>query len=145
MSNRVKNADQPWCVYAHYDGNDLVYIGSGTLQRAFEFNKDKRSPDHYNWFCIKLLHRATDFIKVIEITDDYEEARFIEGRLIAEFKPKFNKTLNKLTFKDLKETLNKMDNGRSLRKCAKDLGIQHNNLRVLLQLPYCNKEYKYYL
>lgn len=140
-TNRVKDADQPWCVYGHYEGNDLVYIGSGTLQRAMDFSKDKRDELHYNWYCTQILSRFTDFVRILEITPDYDEVRFIEGRLIAEYKPRFNKNLNKVTFKDLKETITKMRAGKSLRQCAVDVDIYHNNLRVLLLQPYCENDY----
>lgn len=140
MSNRVKNADQPWVVYGHYEGNELMYLGSGQVHRAYQFIK--RDTSHYNWLVEKALeNRATDFVKILFVTDDFNEARFVEGRLIAEYNPQFNKNLNKLTFEDLKWSLKEIENGQSLRSCARKIGIAHNNLRVLLALPYCKTDY----
>lgn len=140
MNKRVKNTDQTWVVYGHYDNNELVYLGSGQVHRAFQFIK--RDAEHYNWLVENSLKYLTvDFIKILFVTDDYEEARFVEGRLIAEHTTRFNKNLNKVTFKDLKQTKQKMDNGQSLRSCASEIGVAHNNLRVLLKLPYCNSNY----
>jgi hypothetical protein len=137
MTNRVKNFNQLWCVYIHIIENDLVYIGSGTLQRAFDFMPDKRSPDHYKWFCDNVIN-TNNFVKILYTSNDYEEVRFVEGRLIAEYKPCFNKNLNKITFSDLKQARYKIDTGVSLRQCAKELQVAHNNLRVLLNSQYCN-------
>jgi len=140
MCNRVKNADQPWVVYAHYDESVPVYIGSGQVHRAFQFIK--RSSNHYDWLVEKSLENLTaDFIKIVFVTRDYDEARFVEGRLIAENNLRFNKSLNKVTFSDLKNTMKAMQNGESLRSCASKIGVAHNNLRVLLKLPYCNSHY----
>jgi hypothetical protein len=135
MSNRVKNFNQLWCVYAHIIENDLVYIGSGTLQRAYDFMPDKRSENHYKWFS-EIVAKNQPFVKIIHTTNLYEEARFIEGRLIAEYKPKFNKNLNKVTFQDLKDAIEKLKNGYSLRKCAREINVAENNLRVLLLSPF---------
>jgi hypothetical protein len=137
MTNRVKNFNQLWCVYSHSIENDLVYIGSGTLQRSFDFMPDKRSPGHYLWFCENVV-KNNNIVKILYTSKDYEEVRFVEGRLIAEYKPCFNKNLNKITFNDLKEAQDKINTGTSLRQCAKKLQVAHNNLRVLLLSPYCN-------
>lgn len=140
MNKRVKNADQPWVVYGHYDGNKLVYIGSGQVHRAFQFIK--RDNEHYKWLIKKaIITPAVEFIKILFVTDDYDEARFIEGRLIAETTTRFNKTLNKVTFADISYAKDQMSKGKSLRSCASEIGIAHNNLRVLLNLPYCDTEY----
>jgi hypothetical protein len=142
LNNRVKNADQPWVVYGHYENNELVYLGSGQVHRAFQFIK--RSDNHYSWLVETALKALTvDFIKILFVTDDFNEVRFIEGRLIAEYKPRFNKNQNKLTFKDLKEAKIKISKGKSIRSCAEEIGIVHNNLRVLLKLKYCNRDYSY--
>lgn len=140
MTKRVKNADQPWVVYAHYESDDVVYLGSGQVHRAFQFIK--RSEEHYDWLVDKAVKNLTgNFVSILFVTDDYEEARFIEGRLIAEHKPLFNKTLNKLTFKDLSWSLEQMRQGNSMRSCAREIGIAHNNLNTLLKLPYCSNDY----
>lgn len=140
MNKRVKNADQTWVVYGHYDGDKLVYLGSGQVHRAFQFIK--RGSEHYDWLVEKaIITPAVEFIKILFITDDFEEARFIEGRLIAETTTRFNKTLNKVTFADLSYAKKQMGEGKSLRSCASKIGIAHNNLRVLLKLPYCDTDY----
>jgi len=140
MSKRVKNTDQKWVVYAHYDHEEMVYLGSGQVHRAFQFIK--RDKKHYDWMVEKSLKNLTaNFIRLLFVTDDYEEARFVEGRLIAEHSTRFNKSLNKVTFEDLNYAKEKMSNGKSLRSCASEIGVAHNNLRVLLKLPYCNSVY----
>lgn len=142
MSNtRVKDADQPWCVYVHYEGNDPVYIGSGTLHRCMDFAKDKRSEEHYDWFQKQILAKNTSFIKIVFLTHDHEEARYVENRLIPEFKPRYNKTLNKLTFDDILTTQELMARGHSIRSIAPTLDIYHNNLCQLLKLPYVHRDY----
>jgi len=143
MSNRVKNADQTWVVYGHYESDGtLVYLGSGQVHRAFQFLK--RSEDHYEWLIASALKNGNNnFVKILYETRDFAEIRFIEGRLIAEYKPEFNRNLNKITFADLRYTLRKMKQGVSIRSCAKDVGVYHNNLCQLLKLPYCDNDYSH--
>jgi hypothetical protein len=141
MSNRVKNTDQTWVVYCHYDNKTPVYIGSGQVHRAFQFIK--RSDKHYSWLVENALkNRTADFIKILFSTNDYEEARFVEGRLIAEYRPEFNKSLNKITFNDLSYVIDSVNQGKSIRSCAKEIGIYHNNLCQLLKLKYCKNNYE---
>jgi len=141
MSNRVKNADQTWIVYGHYESDGtLVYLGSGQVHRAFQFIK--RSKEHYAWLVASALKNGNNqFVKILFDSDDFAEVRFIEGRLIAQYNPKFNKNLNKITFADLKYTIKQTQKGESIRGCAKDIGVYHNNLCQLLKLPYCENDY----
>jgi hypothetical protein len=140
MTKRVKNADQPWVVYAHYDADGVVYIGSGQVHRAFQFTK--RSEEHYDWFVEHATKNLTgDFIKILFVTEERPEALFVEGRLMAEFKPKFNIHMSKVTRKELAQTILWMSDGKSLRSCASSIGIAHDNLRILLKQKYCNNDY----
>lgn len=140
MSNRVKNADQKWVVYVHYDDSEVVYLGSGQVHRAFQFIK--RDEEHYDWMVEKSLSNLTaDFCQIVFVTKDYDEARFVESRLIAENSPRFNKQNTKLTFQDLKDCRRKIQDGMSLRSCASEVGIAHNNLRLALKQPYVENEY----
>jgi hypothetical protein len=140
MSNRVKNADQTWVVYVHYDNDDVVYIGSGQVHRAFQFIK--REENHAEWMVEKSLERLTaDFCQIVFQTRDYEEARYVESRLIAEHNPKFNRTQSKLTFQDIKFVQDRMKQGESLRSCARSMGMAHDNLRIALAKPHSKTDY----
>ena len=135
------NAEQPWVVYAHYEGETPVYIGSGTVERPAEVKK--RSPEHRKWLGEYLVkHKNASFMKILFVTDSFDEARYIEGRLIAEHKSKFNKNLNKATFSDINEAIAKIKSGTSIRQCARDINMVHNNLRVLLNLPHAGNSYE---
>jgi len=63
-----------YCVYGIYYGDNLVYIGSGNLARAFFSRNEKRS-----------MHP----IKIIP-TKTREEAYALEAELIERIKPKLN-------------------------------------------------------
>jgi len=140
MCNRVKNTDQTWVVYCHYDDDKVAYIGSGQVHRAFQFIK--RSDTHYKWMVEQSLKNLTaNFSQIVFVTSDYDEARYVESRLIAEHNPTFNKTDTKLTFEDIKTANKKIGEGMSLRGCAKELNISHNNLRIALSKTYSGKDY----
>lgn len=138
MTNRVKNTDQTWVVYGHYDNNDLVYIGSGQVHRAWQFIK--RSKEHYDWL-VKQGENNNLNVRVLYKTKVFEDARFLEGRLIAEYNPKFNKNLNKLTLKDVAFVKKSLKQGKSVRWCSKEIGIYHNNICQLMKVPSWNKEF----
>lgn len=140
MSNRVKNTDQAWVVYGHFQNDTLVYLGSGQVHRAFQFIK--REESHEAWMIEQALKNLTaNFSRILFVTDDYDEARFVESRLIADHAPRYNKQNTKLTFADVKYAKKKMSEGVSLRSCARELGIAHDNLRIALKHPCSDKYY----
>lgn len=73
----------PYCVYAHYVDDVLVYIGSGTLGRALAF--DSRGDNHR-----KALETGAARVDIWFRTDDRDEAYAREASLIALFKPMYN-------------------------------------------------------
>ena len=74
---------KPFCVYAHYTDDVLVYIGSGRLSRALDMRD--RKPDH-------LSHLSSGRTKVLIMSrfSKISEARKAEQIAIERCLPKFN-------------------------------------------------------
>ena len=70
------------CVYAHYVGEQLIYIGVGSIERAFRIWC--RSPE---W---KKLTRNGYRVEVIQWFENREDALEAEKRLIQELRPTTN-------------------------------------------------------
>lgn len=138
--NRVKDTDQTWVVYCHYEEDQVVYIGSGQVHRAFQFIK--RSEDHCDWMVKQALrYRTAEFARIVFTSDYYDEVRYLESRLIPTHKPKFNKNIGKLTLDDISYARKHIDSGVSLRRTSVLLGISHNNLRTALLPKYARNNY----
>lgn len=77
-----------YCVYGHYLGSVLFYIGSGQISRAFEFEPTRRNPA---WQFIS-ARREIDVVLLHRVRTR-DEARRLEYAAIGRWKPFGNETL----------------------------------------------------
>lgn len=82
------NPRKPFCVYSHNLYGKIVYIGAGTLKRAFEltgrgerWHRSMTNPD-IPWVEYE--------VEILESFETYPEALIREAALIAEHQPSFN-------------------------------------------------------
>lgn len=95
-------ATLPFCVYAHYVDDELVYIGSGELGRAVNINT--RKPDHK-----RHLTEGKSKVLILERFSDLTEARDREKVMIESCRPVFNYMHAR------KQTLTERANKRDIR------------------------------
>lgn len=74
------------CIYAHYVGEELIYIGSGTMERAFTVRN--RSPEWKN------LTSNGYSVVIIQRYNSKDQAEEEEKRLIKELNPRCNLIYN---------------------------------------------------
>lgn len=82
---QFKNAfAKPFCVYSHIIKDEIIYIGSGPISRAFCTNRSRR------W--IDTTYRQLVTVKIMGWFDNRFDAFEHEGRLIDYHRPECNRT-----------------------------------------------------
>jgi len=75
-------------VYAHYDGEEIVYVGCGVAGRAWVTNTSviahNRKEDHHNFMIKRLKAGDASFVKIIEENLTKEESRELEAFFLEE-------------------------------------------------------------
>ena len=78
-------------VYAHYDSEEIVYVGKGLESRAWAFGGKHRSELHSEFMRSRLFKGDASFVKILETNLTKDEAFELEELLIQEIgNPKFN-------------------------------------------------------
>lgn len=84
-------------VYLHTDprSKEVMYVGSGTKERAWVYSATTRNnPDHLAW-CIELQHLGytpDEWVSIELRTRDKEQVLAWERKLIVDLDPDFNRT-----------------------------------------------------
>ena len=116
-------------VYLHKVNGKVIYVGSTeNLYRAYEFNPTKRIKNHLEEFN-KSVTDGTFYVEVLPPYASKVIMLLAEAELIA----KYNSPLNiarPVTPAQIKWAISEMNSGRSLRNCAEEIGIAHDNLRL---------------
>jgi hypothetical protein len=88
----------PRYIYTHKDihTGEIIYVGVGTGERAWEWRSNKRSKDHNELLesYLKEGYVPTDWAEVHSKGLTTEDAYALETELISLHKPKFNKLKN---------------------------------------------------
>lgn len=75
-----------WCVYGHFIGNECIYVGAGSLKRAFDPSRTDR------WKSV-VGDQAVDVVIFRQFSDRLDALRY-ETDLIESLRPRCNKFKN---------------------------------------------------
>jgi len=140
-------------VYLHLDGEEVVYVGSGTGGRAWSCKgTDRRNTEHKLWIENKILDDRS-FVKFKASRITKEEASILERSLIEKLQPKYNHEFTEAWLKEKSEQGHKMAQSHnrktmtpygvfeSITKAAKAHGVHPNT--IAYRCGSSNAEYCY--
>lgn len=79
--------DEYHYVYGHFDGEECVYVGHGSGDRAWRVDYPFRSPQHWSWLKVQDLSEA---VVILQKDLTKVDAKEIERRIIYNDEPRFN-------------------------------------------------------
>lgn len=122
-------------VYSHNDPvtGDLIYIGMGQGDRAWAIKSRGRSEDHRRRL-EELSSKgfvASDWVRILKRGLSQSDAYELEGRLLAEYKPLYNKQYLKCMSEQEKQSAYEQHlSGESYSAIARQLGYDVKTVRT---------------
>ena len=126
------NEELPRYVYKHKDINtgELLYVGVGTGERAWEWRSNKRSKEHNELLksYLKQGYVPSDWAGIYAKDLTAEQAYKLETELIEKHRPRFNKNKNE----DYVSPRWKFSEVHEFAKLLQKQGYSYSNIAYLL-------------
>lgn len=127
-------------VYQHRDphSGEVVYLGSGTQERAWATRKSFRRGAHFDWIQNLILEGfvPSDWVEVVAKGLSKEEAHALERHFLLSCVPEFNRTAfgdahpnSRLSSESAQEIFRRAWGGASYTQLALEFGVSKSTVR----------------